>query len=153
MLYLLMKCPRLTMIGVDLWEPQPGNTGPENYTNWPHRRYEQVVREEAKRFGDRAIILKTTTHEASLVVPDESLDFAYIDADHAEAAVRRDIHDWWPKVKPTGWIAGHDINWPGVRKAVEELVPGYILGPNDVWARAKMPASATPPLANTGGSK
>lgn len=53
-----------------------------------------------------------------------SLDFAYIDASHTYENVRADIRSWLPKVKPGGWIGGHDYNWkfPGVIRAVfEEL--------------------------------
>ena len=41
-------------------------------------------------------------------------------------SVRNDCVAWWPKVKPGGWLCGHDIDhpgWPkwGVRAAVEEF--------------------------------
>jgi hypothetical protein len=49
------------------------------------------------------------------------------------------ISAWLPKIKPTGWIAGHDINWPGVRAAVDNLAPGYLIGPDVVWFRPVNP--------------
>jgi len=54
---------------------------------------------------------------------DASLDWVFIDADHAYESVRKDIDAWLPKVRTGGIIAGHDfINWPGfgVIKAVTE---------------------------------
>jgi Methyltransferase domain len=53
---------------------------------------------------------------------DESLDFVYIDADHAYESVRRDIAAWWPKVRRGGALAGHDYTpeIPGVIQAVTE---------------------------------
>ena len=81
--------------------------------------------------------MKMRTQEAASLVQDETLDFVFIDADHSETGVRRDLEDWLPKVKSDGWILGHDINWPGVRKVVEQLCPGYLIGPDNTWARPK----------------
>lgn len=39
---------------------------------------------------------------------DNSLDFAYIDANHELSYVLRDIVEWHKKVKPGGIVAGHD---------------------------------------------
>lgn len=136
-LHLLKHVPNLTLIGVDLWAPQPGNPGPEDYVGWPHEQNERRVREGAKEFGGRAVIYKMRTDEAAALVPDGSLDFIFIDADHSAEAVRRDIELWSPKVRKDGWICGHDINWPSVREVVEQLLPGYITGPDNMWGREK----------------
>ncbi len=136
-LHLLNSCPSLTMIGVDLWAPQPDNEGPENYVNWPHAKYEKMVRDGSKDFEGRAIIYKMLTDEAADLVNDESLDFVFIDADHSSEAVRNDILKWTPKVKPSGFIIGHDINWDTVKIIVDELVPGYSIGPDNLWFRRK----------------
>lgn len=137
-LHLLANCDGLkTLYGVDLWEPQPENEGPENYLDWPHHENERNVRNAAARFGDRAQLMKAWTHEAAAKIPDGSLDFVYIDADHSEDGVRRDIACWLPKVKESGWVLGHDIDWDSVRRAVDELMPGYVIGPDNVWGRPK----------------
>jgi predicted O-methyltransferase YrrM len=51
---------------------------------------------------------------------DASCDFVFIDADHSYEAVLRDIDAWWPKVRPGGMLAGHDVHhtMPGVQQAV-----------------------------------
>lgn len=136
---LLAGFPKLTMVGVDLWEPQPGNPGPEGYERWPHHQHERTCRLHAARHGDRAIIIKDYTTKAATKVADESLDFVFIDADHSEEGCTADIEAWLPKIKPTGWILGHDINWPGVLASVERLVPGYLRGPDVVWMRPVNP--------------
>lgn len=59
---------------------------------------------------------------------DESVDFVFIDGCHEVESVRRDIADWYPKVKVGGIIAGHDYQlnahhqWPGVPQAVHEFL-------------------------------
>lgn len=57
---------------------------------------------------------------------DRSLDFVFIDAEHTYEAVAADIRAWLPKVKPGGFIAGHDYRIPGVAQAVQELLPGAV---------------------------
>lgn len=138
--HLLTHCRELHMIGVDLWEPQPDNPGPEGYEGWDHSRHEQRCRAKCMPHVGRYTLFKDYTHEAAKQVEDASLDFVFIDADHSEEGCRRDIVDWLPKIKPTGWILGHDINWPGVLAAVEDLVPGYLIGPNVVWFRPVQPS-------------
>lgn len=139
-LHLLHSCPDLTLIGIDLWEPQPTNEGPQNFLDWPHHENERMVREAGKPFGERARLVKDWTVEAAKSIDDESLDFIFIDADHSSEAVRGDLLAWMPKVKPEGWLLGHDINWPSVQTVVDELVPGYIVGPDNTWARPKIHA-------------
>jgi predicted O-methyltransferase YrrM len=124
------------MIGVDLWEVQTGTL--QSYDYRDNNEYEVYVREQAKKFGPRAIVIKGYTNDAALQVEDNSLDFVFIDADHSSECVREDIIKWSPKVKDTGWICGHDINWPTVRSVVDDLVPGYVIGPDNVWARKKV---------------
>jgi hypothetical protein len=82
------------------------------------------------------------TYEASTMVPDNHFDFVFIDADHSYNAVKQDITDWLPKVKPGGWLCGHDYAkeriqgdrtpFP-VKKAVQELLPDHELDVNDTW--------------------
>ena len=41
---------------------------------------------------------------------DGQLDFVYIDGDHRFDGVMMDLISWAPKVKPGGWIMGHDYH-------------------------------------------
>ena len=138
-LYVVENCPQLTLVGVDIWATQPDNEGPETWENWQHEEYEKDVRKKAKQFGERAVVIKDWTVAAADQIEDASLDFIFVDADHSTEAVRADIKAWWPKVKDTGWILGHDINWPTVRVVADELLPGYIIGPDNARGRAKCP--------------
>lgn len=62
--------------------------------------------------------------EAVGLYANESIDFIFIDANHDYRHVKEDIRLWLPKVKRGGVIAGHDyINFAGVKKAVDELLP------------------------------
>lgn len=137
--HVLAKCPLVYMIGVDAWESQPDNKGPEGWEHYNHDAHYLQTQRKCNPYVGRYELIKAYTHEAAKQVPDESLDFIFIDADHSYEGCKRDIIDWSPKLKRTGWLLGHDINWPGVRKAVDELVPGYEIGPNVVWFRPLNP--------------
>lgn len=121
---LLKHCPNLVLVGVD---------------TFPDRERSHRVFELADTYPDRTHILRMTTKEAAMQIEDGSLDFVFIDADHSEAAVKSDIADWGSKVRPGGWLGGHDYSpkFPGVIKAVDRtfgakahLLPGTIWG---VW--------------------
>jgi hypothetical protein len=66
-----------------------------------------------------------TSLEAAKLYPDNSLDFVLIDASHDYPSVHADILAWLPKVKSGGILAGDDLPWFGVKRAVDELLPGY----------------------------
>ena len=63
--------------------------------------------------------------EAAALYADNSLDYVFIDGEHSYEAVYADINAWKPKLKSPGILAGHDIDHPPVRRAVEELIPNY----------------------------
>ena len=84
-------------------------------------------------YKGRYHVLRGLSHEVVDKVNDATLDFVYIDANHSYDAVRQDLRDWYPKLKPGGIIAGDDytinplerINSSsvfGVKKAVDEFV-------------------------------
>ena len=57
---------------------------------------------------------------------DLKFDFIFIDADHRYDAVLDDIKLAFKYIKRGGVIAGHDYgrsDWPGVKRAVDELFP------------------------------
>ena len=60
--------------------------------------------------------------EATSFFEDGSLDLVYIDADHTYEAVVADINDWKAKIKPGGYIAGHDFYMDEVARAVRDCL-------------------------------
>ena len=61
-----------------------------------------------RSFGERSIVWRMTSEQAAFAMPDNTLDFCYIDADHRYEAAKQDIELWLPKVKSGGIICGHD---------------------------------------------
>ena len=118
---LLTGCPGLSLIGVD--------TGvvPKRVAHC------HAIVED---FPDRARLYLMTTNQAASMVPDHSLDFVFIDADHSASAVTQDIAHWQPKVRKGGWFGGHDYNnkFPGVVQAVQKAFGAKVqTWPGSIW--------------------
>lgn len=50
---------------------------------------------------------------------DASLDFVFLDDDHTTPHLLKELAAWYPKVKPGGVLAGHDMTWRSVRDALK----------------------------------
>src|SRR5690606_15021310 len=64
-------------------------------------------------FGERFQLIEQPSVQAAGQFRDGTLDFANIDACHQYPDVAADIKAWWPKVRPGGILAGHDVLAPG----------------------------------------
>lgn len=87
---------------------------------------------------------RMTSLEAVEHVEDRSLDFVYIDGNHAESFVRDDISAWLPKVRPGGILSGHDYTdrraHLGVKPAVDRVVSERGIKPLFVLSADKSPS-------------
>ena len=90
-----------------------------------YQDYEQA-RLNLAPYKGRAVLFMGTSEQAKAGVADSTLDFVHLDGDHTEPAVTQDITWWWPKLKPGGILAGHDIVCPGE--------------PDGLWGRFIQPA-------------
>jgi predicted O-methyltransferase YrrM len=61
---------------------------------------------------------KMKSDEASNLFSPYTLDLVYIDSDHSSENVEKEINLWINKIKPNGFIAGHDFNLPTVFNVV-----------------------------------
>lgn len=90
--------------------------------------YCQQALNVAKSAPDRAIIIHANTKGAANSFADHSLDLVFIDADHSYEGCKADIETWLPKIKPGGWLSGHDYANEtrdfifGVTRAVDEYI-------------------------------
>lgn len=84
------------LYAIDNWECGDGD------------RHERIARLNLAAFLFVEII-RSPSHVAALTLPDECLDFLYLDATHDRAEVYRDLCYWWPKCKRGAWFAGHDF--------------------------------------------
>ena len=99
---LCQNIPGLKLIAIDNWN------NPKNSRREISRKIsgEEETRKLLSPY--KATIIKKDSIDAAKDVPDESLDFVFIDADHSYKSVKKDIEVWSKKVKVGGIIAGHD---------------------------------------------
>lgn len=139
-LHLLATCPDLSLVGIDLWKPMPAKArlvGGRSYADHDLEDYYERLKLRAQAYEGRACLVRMDTVEAAAMVPDRSLDFVWIDADHTYKGVKTDIAAWRPKIRPGGTMLGHDYNekdFPGVIKAVNEAFGPPDLHPCHVWS-------------------
>ena len=113
----------------------PGYDPPD--ANSREHRLVEAQKRFTKRFENVPNVRQwnLTSVEAAKKIPDESLDFVYIDACHTYESVKQDIAIWRPKIKPEGFIGGHDYHpgWKGVKRAVEEVNPNPVVFNGTHW--------------------
>lgn len=84
--------------------------------------YEALDRKIMQKYPDRTAFLRMTSDDAASHIPDQSLDFVFIDGLHTYEQVGKDCRSFYPKVKSGGLFAGHDYTIiDGVHRAVNEF--------------------------------
>jgi hypothetical protein len=98
--------PNLNLYGIDMWEVYEGYRDFSN--NEILTKIHELAIEKTKNFNCR--LIKNWSNEAVKQFKDESLDFVYIDANHAYEYVVEDIAKWSKKVRRGGVVYGHDFD-------------------------------------------
>ena len=75
------------------------------------------------KWRDKTVFINDFSENAHRLIQDGTLDFVYVDANHENVYVKKDIELYWPKLKAGGLMAGHDYieKWQGVIDAVTEF--------------------------------
>lgn len=113
---------------IDPWRRLPNYVDVANVTDEEHEANLAETINRLTPHRDRICVHRACSHEAVRSFADNSLDFVYVDANHAYTSVREDLRLWYRKVRPGGILAGHDFvdgNFPqgefGVASAVREF--------------------------------
>ncbi len=64
-------------------------------------------------------IVRKKSEDAAIDFPDQLFDYVYIDGEHSYNAVKRDLSNYFPKVKVGGYLIGDDYGWTGIASAVQ----------------------------------
>lgn len=141
--------PKLHMLCVDPWQSYPAwldtkNAMPLEQAEWLiGEAYAKAMKQLAPL---NCTIVRKFSREAALEVADRSLDFVYVDGNHVYEAVLEDLEAWAPKVKPGGFVAGHDYrvftNKPTIHvvSAVKAYTDAHQIDPWFVLAADKTPS-------------
>ncbi len=108
-----------TLYLIDPWKEYLDYTGVEN--KMTSSILSSALKETIKR-------IKKFSDEAVKDLPEE-MDFIYIDGNHEYNYVKKDMKNYYSKLKKGGILAGHDIMTPGVTKAFCEFVVENKLNP------------------------
>jgi predicted O-methyltransferase YrrM len=127
-MYMIDRCPNIKKYyAVD---PHEG------YQDWgpnvPHgnMQHDMMVRvgqkflENLDAYDKKDLIefLKKTSNDAKDLIPDNSIDFMFIDANHSTEYVRQDCHNYYSKMKKGGIFAGHDAESTSVQDGLYQFV-------------------------------
>lgn len=125
------------LFGVD---PYVAYSDPDvnHYNNVGQATSNKQEAEQLLRGYDNFKLIQSTSDDAVCLFEDGSLDFVFIDGQHTHEQCKKDIINYYPKVKLGGLVSGHDYSYaPGVGQAVREFAA--IVGKdiltcrNDVW--------------------
>jgi len=126
---LLQNCPNIkTLYGVDSWKPykdyikdvydgKPSNLyqDEKDIEFWKVTAYQYI---KHSGFKEKAIILEKDSNDALNDIPNNYLDFIFLDAHLTYEQIQNDLRVWYPKVKKGGLYTGHDWLSDIVQKAV-----------------------------------
>lgn len=94
-----------------------------------------------ERFGvkDKIYTLVMSTTEAAEKFEPETLDLIFLDAAHDYDSVKTDVLNWYPKLKPGGYLFCDDYapNWPGVMRALKTVGLEGKLVTGSLWMHKK----------------
>ena len=125
----LLKHTDVYLYAIDLWQTSPGYDTPK----WDHNLNKKIAYQKINQFPNRCKIIEGVSWQVADQIPDGSLDFVFIDGDHSEAGVSKDIQAYTPKVKAGGYIMGHDWDWPSVQAGVRQHRKDTNLLENGIW--------------------
>lgn len=140
---LLKNLPGLCkLVCVDPWaeleefkQHCPNKKGRVFNAHWPGVR-DRFVEQVLEPYGDRVRALQMLSTDAADLLPNNWLDWVFIDGNHGYKWVREDVLAWYPKVKMGGLITGDDYRdrpTYGVIKAVQELFNGAHHHKGRIW--------------------
>ena len=115
------------VITVDLWRDEGV------FARFNHHLKEEIAQ------GRLAFVRGASERSLNLVrtlLPEGRADMIFIDGNHEYEHVRQDILDYRQLLIPGGLLCGHDFDhrdYPGVRKAVEELVQPHKIAVRLLW--------------------
>lgn len=128
---ILRACPSIeTYYMIDPWRQLDQWNKPSNVSNPIFEKYLEETRLRTDFASSKRVELRGTTIEVIDQIPDDSLDFAYIDGDHTLRGITIDLIRVWPKLKADGWIGGDDFNhtiWEHASRFEPTLVYPYAI--------------------------
>jgi len=123
---ILCACPMIERYYmVDPWRHLDSWNKPANDSD---EAFEKIMAEAMQRTdfaAERRVLLRGQSADVLQQIPDNSLDFAYVDADHSLRGITMDLQRVLPKIRPGGWIGGDDFS-PSVWQHPVKYEPTFV---------------------------
>lgn len=136
--------PGVVWFAIDPWAPYADYREKKNDAGLIAKAYHEAIGRLAP-YGTQ--LLKASSVDAAVDIPDESLDVVYIDGNHEAPFVRQDLETWTPKLRPGGLMSGHDYRVPPeskpfiqVKAAVDYYVSDRSIAPWFIFAGDSTPS-------------
>ena len=97
-----------TLYMIDPWRPL-GEEYSDSSNHSEHIDAYSQTMNSIRGYEDRAFMLRELSSQLVDMFEDGSLDWVYIDGNHAYDFVKQDLEMWWPKLKTGGLMSGHDF--------------------------------------------
>lgn len=94
---------------IDPWANLPDWNKPYNVATEIFEDIYKEAMDKTEFASSKRIVLRGRTKDVIDDIPDNSLDFAYIDGDHTLRGITIDLMKLLPKIKENGFIAGDDF--------------------------------------------
>jgi predicted O-methyltransferase YrrM len=110
------------VLAIDNWQ------GPTTVNFSPNERgviFSQFYLNCEDLMGEKLFYL-TADHMGEIEI-DFVPDMVFIDGNHDYLNVKHDIEQWMGKLAKGGLLCGHDADYPGVERALKELLPDCII--------------------------
>jgi hypothetical protein len=93
---------------IDAWRHLDNYTDVANISDQTHEQYYQEACRQLNPWKTSVIFIRELSTDGANQIPDCSLDFVYIDANHSMDYVTQDLYAYLPKMKSNSIMAGHD---------------------------------------------
>jgi len=114
-------------IGIDIWLDD--SVIARNDSGYSQEKLNKMYNDVINLVADKPFvkIYREYTFDAVSRFPDEYFDLIYIDADHTYEGCKKDLIDWYPKIKKGGFFTGDDYShhrakYTGIKFGVIEAV-------------------------------
>lgn len=131
------KCSVKKYIAIDPFDAYQDWADDAAYGNMPRDLMVNVgnkFRENLSQYEKKNIVefINKKSDDAKDLIEDNSLDYIFIDGNHARKFVRNDCINYWSKVKKNGIMSGHDWDGETVRQGVKDFMEYYNIPDNEL---------------------
>lgn len=124
---LRIVCPAKLHL-VDPWVHLPPDEFKDGM-NLPDARQRRFYKRTLRRFAEaitagQVVVHRMRSSEAVSLFEDGYFDWVYVDGNHGYPWALKDMQDYWPKIRPGGYLMGHDclnVGECAVLQAVEQF--------------------------------